>query len=675
MRCVSSLKQIPLPVRVCLGALALVMAAFALELAAGVIPAGASEPFEKFASNIVFIGAAALCGWRAAAIREERVTWALFAAGLLAWGLGDLYFTVALWDVEEIPVPSLADAGYLALYPLFYAGLWLLVRARVVTTSRTLWVDAVIGALAVTALSATLLYDAIVTSTSGPAASVVTNLAYPIADLLVVALAAGVLGMSGWKLNSAWGWIAGGLAVFAVTDALYLYEIAVDSYTPGRLIDAGWPLAALMLSCAAWQPSSEVRAAPPERLRTIALPMTLALACLAMLSYDHFERLNVLAVSLATATLLALLLRLGLTFGDNVRMLVDSRDEARTDALTGLGNRRALMDDLQRALAAPAQNIVLALYDLDGFKLYNDSFGHAAGDALLARLGQRLQESVVGRGGAYRMGGDEFCIVCEVAGEDVLTIVSEGAFALTEQGDGFTVGCSFGSILLPHEAETPESALNIVDARMYAEKHGGRPSAGSQSKDVLRQALSERDADLGQHITTVAKLAEDVARRLGLESAKVEEVRIAAELHDVGKVAIPDAILDKPEPLDESEWAFMRRHTIIGERILGAAPALAGVAKIVRSSHERIDGRGYPDGLSGNEIPLGARIVFVCDAFHAMTSVRPYADAVAVDVAVAELRRCAGTQFDALVVEALCALLDQGAAPPVESRATPAPRL
>src|SRR4051812_22668103 len=161
------LKRMPLPVRAALASLALVLAAFALELCSDVLPDALDQRFEKFASNAVFIGAALVCGWRSLAIRRERLAWGLFAVGLLAWGLGDLYFTVSLWNLEEIPLPSPADAGYLALYPPVYAGLALLVHSRVVTTDRSLWVDGVIAALALGALSATLLFDAIVASTGG----------------------------------------------------------------------------------------------------------------------------------------------------------------------------------------------------------------------------------------------------------------------------------------------------------------------------------------------------------------------------------------------------------------------------------------------------------------------------------------------------------------------------
>ena len=152
-------------------------------------------------------------------------------------------------------------------------------------------------------------------------------------------------------------------------------------------------------------------------------------------------------------------------------------------------------------------------------------------------------------------------------------------------------------------------------------------------------------------------LALAVGRRMGMSAEGLDVLARAAELHDVGKIAIPDAILNKPGPLDEEEWKFMRRHTILGERILMAASALRPVARLVRCSHERFDGGGYPDGLAGEQIPLGARIIFVCDAFDAMTSDRTYSTAIAPAEALAELRRCAGTQFDPRVVEAFAGTL------------------
>jgi HD-GYP domain-containing protein (c-di-GMP phosphodiesterase class II) len=155
----------------------------------------------------------------------------------------------------------------------------------------------------------------------------------------------------------------------------------------------------------------------------------------------------------------------------------------------------------------------------------------------------------------------------------------------------------------------------------------------------------------------VAELAEKTAERLGLPAHEVKLIALAAELHDVGKTAIPDAILNKPGPLDADEWEFMRRHTVIGERIILAAPSLAPTASLVRSSHERFDGTGYPDALRGDAIPLGASIIAVCDAFDAMVSERPYRSAMAVGAALDELHNCAGTQFDPRVVDAFSALV------------------
>jgi putative nucleotidyltransferase with HDIG domain len=187
---------------------------------------------------------------------------------------------------------------------------------------------------------------------------------------------------------------------------------------------------------------------------------------------------------------------------------------------------------------------------------------------------------------------------------------------------------------------------------MYEHKGGRRPDAASESQEVLIQALLERNGELGQHNNDVAALAVAVSREIGLKERDVLEVRRAAELHDVGKLAIPDTILNKPGPLDDQEWEFMRRHTVVGERIVASATSLSDVAPIVRSSHERWDGHGYPDGLAGEAIPFGARVIAVCDAYDAMTTTRPYRHAMATAEALAELSRCAGHQFDPRVVAA-----------------------
>jgi HD-GYP domain-containing protein (c-di-GMP phosphodiesterase class II) len=212
--------------------------------------------------------------------------------------------------------------------------------------------------------------------------------------------------------------------------------------------------------------------------------------------------------------------------------------------------------------------------------------------------------------------------------------------------------------------------LQLADQRMYAAKARTSRTTPPRTHDVLMQILSERTPDLHFHVSGVGQLVRDVGRDLGLDADQLDELLRAAELHDVGKLGIPDAILDKPGPLDDEEWRLMRQHTVIGERILNADPVMQPVARLVRASHERWDGAGYPDGVTGSAIPLGARIIAACDALNAMTSDRCYQGARPLPEALAELRRCAGTQFDPAVVAALCARLDGNVAPAAAAAAS-----
>jgi response regulator RpfG family c-di-GMP phosphodiesterase len=178
---------------------------------------------------------------------------------------------------------------------------------------------------------------------------------------------------------------------------------------------------------------------------------------------------------------------------------------------------------------------------------------------------------------------------------------------------------------------------------------------------LLLKVLNEHDPGVLEDLTRMGHLAGDTATALGLDAREVERIELAARLHDVGKVAIPDSILSKPGALDAEEWEVMRTHPEIGARIVASAPSLAHIADLIRSHHERYDGQGYPDGLSGDEIPVSAAIIGVCAAFVAMMRHRPYSDAITVAEALAELRRCAGTQFDPRVVESFCRMLAQPA--------------
>jgi diguanylate cyclase (GGDEF)-like protein len=340
------------------------------------------------------------------------------------------------------------------------------------------------------------------------------------------------------------------------------------------------------------------------------------------------------------------------------------REQAHTDALTRLGNRRKLAADVRERVrgATASRPLVLLLFDLDGFKSYNDTFGHGAGDAMLTRLAGRLAEAVAAHGAAYRLGGDEFCVLAAAEPGELYDVVTAAAGALAERGEDFAVESSYGAVLLPHEATTLEYALQLADERMYARKRGRSSSPGDQARDVLLRIMHAKQPSLEGHASDVAELCLRVGRRFNMTAEQLDELARAAELHDIGKVGIPDAILDKPAELDEAEWEFVRQHTILGERILSAAPALRPVAVIVRSSHERWDGCGYPDGLAGEQVPLGARIVAACDAYDAMTTDRIYRQRLDHETACRELRAQAGRQFDPEVVEVL--LEDLSESPP-----------
>jgi two-component system, cell cycle response regulator len=596
---------------------------------------------------------------RGLAVRAQRAAWLTIGAGLCCWCLGDLYFALFL---EGSPVAggsvTPADALYLVFYPCCYVALVLLVGAHVRELRIGMWLDGLIAGLAAAAVGAAVILPPILHSTHSDGASMAVALAYPVGDLLLLVFAIGAMAMTGWRPGRVWLLIAASMLASVVADSGYLYLTATDSYRVGDWVQFLWPTSAVLLATAAWTPWPRPTRRRVEDWRLVSVPACSLLAALGVFVYGNLHgQLTLPALILAIVTVLGVCVQLMLTVQENLTMLVGSRRLALTDPLTGLGNRRQLVEDLHVACrrAAAGELWELVLYDLNGFKRYNDTFGHPAGDALLARLSDKLKAIVAPHGTAYRMGGDEFCVLFRSTVEPTDTaVVAASVAALSERGPGFSIGAAHGVVSIPAEGSEPAAIMQLADQRLYRSKDQTREaSAVQQLRDVLLQAFQERYPELQEHQRGVGMLALAVGRRLGMVGEELDELARAAELHDVGKIAIPDAILNKAGPLDEDEWRFMRRHTILGERILTAAAALRPVARLVRSSHERFDGGGYPDGLRETEIPLGARVIFVCDAYDAMLSERAYSGAVTPVEAVAELYACAGTQFDPVVVDAL----------------------
>ena len=622
---------------------------------------------EAFAKNWIYtaaeILAVAICAARVWRRREDRLAWGLIAFGLLTWTAGDLVWTVWLNNLADPPVPSIADWLYLAMYPVTYAALMLLIRSHRGHVAAEQWLDGGVVALALAAVGTGLILPTVLAVSHGRTIEDAVNLAYPLGDVTLLVFVAVAFGLSSWRPDRVWAWLGLALVLESVADLVFTYQAARGTYVAGGILDTTWPAAMAMFAVAAWQPMKRRTATRSVAFQSIVLPVLSVAAVLGLLVDAAFEHVTPGAVVLAAATILLGVARALLTYMENVRMLRRSAEDAVTDGLSGLGNRRRLLRDLEEAVAVADDDhpLTLVFFDLNGFKRYNDTFGHAAGDALLARLGAALRSAVGAHGEAYRLGGDEFCLLLNgrVARDDAL--INAATTALTEEGNTFSVSAAHGLATIPDEAATTTAALQLADQRMYAAKVRTSRSTPPRTHEVLMQVLNERTPDLHDHVHGVGQLVRDLGADFGLDGDQLDELLRAAELHDVGKLGIPDAVLDKPGPLDDDEWRLMRQHSAIGERILSADPVLQPVARLVRASHERWDGGGYPDGLAGASIPLGARIIAACDAFDAMTSDRCYQTARSLRDALAELRRCAGTQFDPEVIAALCARLDPSA--------------
>ena len=360
------------------------------------------------------------------------------------------------------------------------------------------------------------------------------------------------------------------------------------------------------------------------------------------------------------------------------RRVESLESQAVLDDLTGLRNQRALWRELTRrgSATSPESPLAVVMLDFDAFNEVNERYGHAIGDAVLRRAAGVLRESLPSPRLAFRYGGEEFVLLLPGDEEDARMLAEGIRMRVAElNGDlpAVTVSCGVADFNEPVE---PWLALDRADAALRAAKRtgrnrvvvSGRPQPVGSSylveeleHETARRAalalavatLEVRDRNTAEHSDDVLTLCESIGRRLGFEGGSLERLMAGAQLHDVGKVAMPSEILNKPGPLNPDEWSVIREHTVIGERILRSVPEMAEVATIVRHSHEHWDGSGYPDGLQGEQIPLASRIILCADAFHAIRSDRPYRQGRPADDAIAELRACAGTQLDPTVVDAL----------------------
>jgi len=444
--------------------------AYACVLALNLGGAALEDFFSTWIYNSLIAAAALLCVARAVAVPAERIVWVLVGFALTCWMASELHFELFLADDEFTPYPSVGDWLFLAFYPLVYAAFVLLARLRIREFQNALWLDGLIASLGVASVTAALVTPFITLEKSDTLGSAV-NLGYALGDVVLLSLVVGVFSLTAWRPGRPWALLGLGLALVAVADIAFFVMSAEDLYFQGSLVDLLWPAAMLTIGYGAWQ------AIPPRRdirldgARLFLVPCLVALLALAVLAVGSFRSVPVGPV-LATATLALVIVRLAITLAENQRRLATSRREAHTDALTRLGNRRRLAHDLEEELELAVRDSqgALLLFDLDGFKGFNDRFGHPAGDALLARLGDALRTTMGDGARAYRLGGDEFCVLVPAGSPDVAKIARASTEALMEEGEDYSVAASAGQVVFPAEGTTFAQVMSVADARLYADK-------------------------------------------------------------------------------------------------------------------------------------------------------------------------------------------------------------
>jgi diguanylate cyclase len=439
--------------------------------------------YDVWVANLGYAGCAALCVWRAILRGPGRWGWGALAAGLVLFTAGSVLWTSWVQFFNPVPYPSIADACFLAFFFMAFLGIGLLVRETLPKTSRTIWVDALIAALGVAALEATLVIGPISQANKGGFGTVATNIAYPIGDLVLVTMIVAVFAVRAWRPGRLWWTLGLGLVIFAAADSVYVLRVTSGTYVTGTPLDSLWLIGAFLMVIAAWQGlSGQLKHTPMIQPPNI-VPMLFLLSSLGIIVYaTAHPGLLPLGVVLATITLVIAIARSAYAFRQ-LRALAESKREARTDELTGLPNRRLFFERLVVCFEPrpTPHRLAVLMIDLDRFKEINDSLGHHVGDDVLRQLGPRLTAAAGSTGTVARLGGDEFGLVLsplvdlsaatEMA-ERVRDVLRE-PFQL--EGMSLRVDASIGIALAPDHGATPESVLQKADVAMFAAKHAHAP--------------------------------------------------------------------------------------------------------------------------------------------------------------------------------------------------------
>jgi two-component system cell cycle response regulator len=612
--------------------------------------------------------------------------WVLLGLSQVVYAAADAYFYVAHYLLAILDYPSVADVLYLAHYPLAVAGLLLLIRRRAPGRDLAGLLDAAVIAV-VAAMLSWLYVIGPQARLDSPALAKLVSLSYPVMDLVLLSVAVPLILGPGYRPR-AFFLLAANLVGITAADTIYVLQQLAGTYRAGNFLDAVWLTANLALGVAALDPTmgrlGERAPVRDSALGPVRIAVTFAAALVApavlIVQYATGSLRDVLVVAVACAVLFLL------TIVRLVGLVAAQRKLAITDSLTGLYTRRffeaQLPIELARARRSGGSPAVLII-DVDRFKSINDRHGHPAGDRVLTEIATRLRDSVRDGEVLARYGGEEFALLVPHVDVQDLPVIADrlrrqvAASPIMAAPDTWvTVTISVGTASYPLHGEEPCELVATADRALYAAKSAGRDQIvlGGRSTtsgitdadrllvDYLCEVADRVDGWLSsyEHSRAIGRWSNVLACELGLAPNVVRRAELSGRLHDVGKIVIPESVLRKPGALSEEEWRLVRRHPDFGFQLARMIPGHDGVARVIRQHHERFDGGGYPEGLTGQEIRIEARLLAVCDSWAAMRSDRPYQQACSEDRARSEIMAGRGTQFDPDVADLFLDLHHRG---------------
>ena len=507
-----------------------------------------SALFDTWIGNLAYAGSTLLCFWKAVAARRERVAWLFIAAALAVFTMGSILWTTRIQFLDPVPYPSTADLCFLAFYPIAYVGIGLLIHDSLRQVSKgAFWLDGLVAGLGVAALSASLVLGTVSRNTEGNVATVVTNLAYPVGDLLLVSLLVGYFALRGWHPGRLWWALGGGLALFAVADSIYVLRVSAGVYVTGTPLDGLWAIGAFVIALGAWHGGAHH---PGQRTisSSVAVPAIFLTSSLTIVVFSAWHPVLATGVVLASATLIVSLGRVLYSYRQ-LQLLAESRREARTDELTGLGNRRMFYEALTARLDSAGPNVSLAvlLIDLNRFKEINDSLGHRVGDEILRQLGPRLASVLRPGDTLARLGGDEFGLLLAPPGDrSVACQIAERVHAVLKQpfplaGVTLRIDASTGISLAPVHGTDADTLIQKADVAMYEAKRSQLAwSIYSSQRDTHTKQRLELVEDLRDAIPN-GELVLHYQSKLNLRSGRIEGVEALVRWQHPTKGLLPPA--------------------------------------------------------------------------------------------------------------------------------------